>query len=168
MTLPKRTDANRVAAGPLYSSALDMSRSASSFVAPITFVGSTALSVLTVSTRSTPASIAASTTFCVPRTFVSVASKGLNSQAGTCFMAAACTTTSMPLIARAIRSRLRTSPISIRSAGISRSSWASSNCLVSSRDSTRRARGCSAMMRRTISLPMEPVPPVTRTVRPRK
>ena len=59
-------------------------------------MGLTALSVLSAITRLTPQSIAASMTFFAPITFVRIASNGLYSHAGTCFRAAACTTTSTP------------------------------------------------------------------------
>ena len=49
--------------------------------------------------------------------FVWIASNGLYSQAGTCFSAAACTTTVTPASARFNRSTSRTSPMKYRRLG---------------------------------------------------
>ena len=66
--------------------------SAVSFVAPYRLIGEDALSVDSATTRFTPASMAASTTFCEPSTLVFTNSKGLYSPVSTCLSAAACTT----------------------------------------------------------------------------
>ena len=79
--------------------------------------GLTALSVESATTCDTPVSMAASTTCWAPRTLVWTASNGLYSHAGTCFMAAACTTMSAPRMARVRRLRLRMSPTKNRSCG---------------------------------------------------
>src|SRR2546425_9559686 len=62
--------------------------SAHSFVAPYRLIGFTALSVLIMTTRLTPWSIAALMTFSAPITLVWIASKGLYSQEGICLSAA--------------------------------------------------------------------------------
>ena len=59
----------------------------------------------------TPAARHASMTFCVPTTFVWVASNGLYSPDSTCLSAAQWKTVSMPSIARTSRSRSRMSPM---------------------------------------------------------
>ena len=56
---------------------------------PIALIGYAALSVLKQTTFFTPWAEAESMTFWVPKTLVFVASKGKNSQDGTCFNAAA-------------------------------------------------------------------------------
>ena len=86
-TLPNRTATNTV--GPCRMAMLWITSSASRFVAPITFVGRTALSVETRTNRSTPNFAAASATFRVPSTFVFTASTGWISIIGTCLYAAA-------------------------------------------------------------------------------
>ncbi len=129
-------------------------------------MGAAALSVLRATTRSTSDSIAASITFCAPRTFVFTNSKGLYSAAGTCLSAAAWMTTSTPSKARMRRGLSRTSP---RKNRIRRSwnsgSWPISYCLSSSRDRTtiRFTAGSIVSSRRMKALPNEPVPPVTTT-----
>ena len=59
------------------------------FVAPMTFVGFTALSVEIRTKRFTPASAAARAVFSVPMTLFLIASFGLTSISGTCLCAAA-------------------------------------------------------------------------------
>jgi hypothetical protein len=73
--------------------------------------GLTALSVDSAIVSGTSLSIAAVTTFWVPRMLVWTASNGLYSHAGTCLSAAAWTMTSTPRVALRRRSRSRTSPI---------------------------------------------------------
>ena len=68
------------------------SLSATSLVAPYRLIGLDALSVESAMTFLTPASIAASTTFCEPVMLVAMNSEGLYSAVSTCFSAAACTT----------------------------------------------------------------------------
>ena len=88
--------------------------SASRLVAPITFVGLTALSVEIITIARTPAARHASATWRVPSTFVSTPSHGLASTIGTCFKAAAWNTSSgrSAAITSSTRRRSRTSPTS--------------------------------------------------------
>src|SRR5690606_8355815 len=87
MTLPYRVkqtvvlDALREAAIATFS--------IKAFEIPIALIGYAALSVLRQIILFTLLAIAASIVFCVPKTFVLVASMGKNSQEGTCFNAAA-------------------------------------------------------------------------------
>ena len=60
----------------------------SSFAAPITLVGLTALSVLTMTNAVAPTANAASATILVPKTLFLIASPGLSSIIGTCLWAA--------------------------------------------------------------------------------
>src|SRR2546425_789030 len=141
--------------------------SAHSFVAPYRLIGFTALSVLIMTTRLTPASIAALMTFSAPITLVWIASNGLYSQDGICLSAAAWNTMSTPCIARSSRAWSRTSPTKKRSEGWSMRYWKRaiiSDCLSSSRLNTTRRRGRYRLsMSSTNLFPKEPVPPVTST-----
>src|SRR5215470_2513900 len=125
-------------------------------------MGLTALSVDSAITRLTPQSMAASITFLPPTTLVWMASNGLYSQAGICLRAAAWTTISTPCMARASRSRSRTSPMKNRRAGCCTRAL-SSDCFSSSRLKTMRRRGwCCSSTACTKRAPNDPVPPVTR------
>ena len=79
--MPKRTATNRVA---LVSFDRRTTISAARFVAPITLVGFTALSVLMSTKASAPNSEATSAVIFVPTTFVRTASCGCDSIMGTC------------------------------------------------------------------------------------
>ncbi len=68
--------------------------SASRLVAPMTFVGLTALSVEIITIARTPWARQASATWRVPSTLVRMPSHGLASTIGTCFSAAAWNTSS--------------------------------------------------------------------------
>src|SRR6266851_2940687 len=93
-----------------------------------------------------------------------MASKGLYSQAGTCFNAAACTTTVTPARARCNRPGSRTSPIKYLRLTSSKPEERMSCCLSSSRlKITSRLGWYSRNMISTNFFPNEPVPPVTRT-----
>src|SRR5438093_3083631 len=120
-----------------------------------------------MTTRLTPASIAALMTFSAPITLVWIASNGLYSQDGICLSAAAWNTTSMPCIARSSRGRSRTSPTKKRSEGWSIRYWKRaiiSDCFSSSRLNTTSRRGRYRLSMISTSLfPKEPVPPVTST-----
>ena len=87
-TLPKRTAENTVP-DPCVARC-DSTRSAARLLAPITFVGLTALSVLIITNRSTPHSFAASAVWYVPSVlFCSAAQAFSSSINGTCLNAAA-------------------------------------------------------------------------------
>src|SRR2546422_36730 len=141
--------------------------SAHSLVAPYRLIGFTALSELIMTTRVTPASIAALMTFSAPITLVWIASNGLYSQEGICLSAAAWNTTSTPCMARSSRAWSRTSPTKKRSEGWSMRCWKRaiiSDCFSSSRLNTTSRRGRYRFsMISTNLFPNEPVPPVTNT-----
>src|SRR2546428_1307814 len=122
---------------------------------------------LPISTRVTPASIAALMTFSAPITLVWIASNGLYSQEGICLSAAAWNTTSTPCMARSSRAWSRTSPTKKRSEGWSMRCWKRaiiSDCFSSSRLNTTSRRGRYRFsMISTNLFPNEPVPPVTST-----
>ena len=86
-----RTFPNRVALYLTFPCVLALCTSISHirFVAPITFVGLTALSVDTIMKRSVPYSSQQSITFFVPKTLFCTASTQLCSISGTCLCAAA-------------------------------------------------------------------------------
>ena len=82
-TLPKRMIEKRVA--PCACSwRASTSFSATCLVAPMTFVGRTALSVEIMTKRATPCRTAASASWRVPSTLLSTASSGWNCRMGTC------------------------------------------------------------------------------------
>ena len=89
--------------GPGVGIGLDKHLFGAKFGGAVKIEGLTALSVLNASTRCTPWSMAASITLRPPIILVWMASNGLYSQAGTCFSAAACTTTVTPENARCKR-----------------------------------------------------------------
>ena len=91
-------------------------------------------------------------------------SKGLYSAAGTCFSAAACTTTWTPSHARLRRSTSRTSPMKNRTRS-SATTCCISYCFSSSRLKTMTFLGWwHSSTRRTNAWPKDPVPPVMSTV----
>src|SRR3989454_4332882 len=137
--------------------------SAHSLVAPYRLIGFTALSLLIMTTRLTPASIAALMTFSAPITLVWIASNGLYSQDGICLSAAAWNTTSTPCMARSSRAWSRTSPTKKRSAASLKRAIIS-DCFNSSRLNTTSRRGrYRPSIVSTNLFPNEPVPPVTST-----
>src|SRR5882724_11492405 len=163
-TFPYLAQLNRVAFDPAYAFACTNIFSAHSFVAPYKLTGLTALSVLKATTRLTPQSIAASITLRPPIILVWIASNVLYSHAGTCFSAAACTTTVTPSNARTSRCGSRTSPINHRRLGWSNPSARISCCFNSSR--LRMTSFLGRYSRSIISTnlcPNDPVPPVTNT-----
>ena len=85
-TLPKRTITLRVEVSPLHSATRS---STNRFVAPITLIGRTALSVEISTNVRAPAARAASRVAQVPRMLFSTASTRWNSMSGTCLNAAA-------------------------------------------------------------------------------
>ena len=89
MTLPYLVQQIVVFSGDTVRDLATMTFSIIALDVPIAFTGYAALSVERQITFFTPASIAAVSTFSVPRTFVLTASIGKNSQEGTCFKAAA-------------------------------------------------------------------------------
>ena len=138
-------------------------RSAKSLVAPITLMGLTALSVLIMITFFTFISRAAFRTFCVPRTLVLTASNGLYSQRETCFKAPAWKTMSTCSKALFKRSLSRISPMNVRIFS-EFSSCSNSKRAVSLLSRTLIIFGLRLTNFLTISLPIEPVPPVTRII----
>ena len=90
-TLPNRTDTQSM---PVLRAVSAVSRSVIRFVQPSTLVGSAALSVLTLTNRSTSWRSAASSRLSVPHTFVFHPSAGCISSSGRCLRAAAWNTTS--------------------------------------------------------------------------
>ena len=76
----------------------DSTRSAARLLAPITLVGLTALSVLIITKRSAPLSMAASAAWCVPNVLFCSAAQALSSSiSGTCLNAAAWNTSCGPV-----------------------------------------------------------------------
>ena len=110
ITFPNLAHEKIVFFDPLIKLPLITILSASSFVAPMQEIGSTTLSVLICKNFFTLFFNEAITKFCVPITLVLLASKGLYSQSGTCFKAAACMTMSISSVATMHLSKSEISP----------------------------------------------------------
>ena len=177
MTLPleARTLPNRTATygRPVRRALATVSSSARRLVAPIAEIGSTALSVEMSTKRFTPSRSQAEMTFCEPKTLVIAPSAGECSTMGTCLRAAAWKTTSgraRPMTASTAsweRMSARTSSQSTSGLAVRSASSRSIDQRASSWLSTMvMSRGPTSRIWRTSSLPIDPPPPVTRTLAP--